>query len=112
MQQRTSNSFKYQMLVEKRTTIFNFWDCYKQDWPMLAHLALKMFSLAPSSAASERNFSCMAFIHSKLRNCLSPETVEKLVYIKTNNLQFSTNSDLAVYNELGDESDTEGEVAG
>jgi hypothetical protein len=54
----------------------------------------------------------MAFIHSKLRNCLSPETVEKLVYIKTNNLQFSKNSDLATYNEQSDESDTEGETAG
>jgi hypothetical protein len=88
MQQRSSNSFKYQMLAVQRSTIFTFWDCHKQDWPMLARLALKVFSLASSSAASERNFSSMAFIHSKLRNCLSPETVEKLVYIKTNNLQF------------------------
>jgi hypothetical protein len=38
--------------------------------------------------------------------------LEELVYIKTNNLQFSTNSDLAVYIEQGDESDTEGETAG
>jgi hAT family C-terminal dimerisation region len=73
---------------------------------------LKVFSLAPSSAAGERNFSSMAFSHSRLRNCLSPGAVEKLVYIKTNNLQFSTNSDLAIYNEQGDESDTESETAG
>jgi hypothetical protein len=74
--------------------------------------ALKVYSLAPSRAAAERNFSSMAFIHSTLRNCLSPETVEKLVYIKTKNVQFSTNSDLAIYYEQGDESDTEGETAG
>jgi hypothetical protein len=48
MQQRSSNSFKYQMLDEQRSTIFNFWDSHKQDWPMLARLELKVFSLAPS----------------------------------------------------------------
>jgi hypothetical protein len=74
--------------------------------------ALKVFSLAPSSAAGEHNFSSMAFLHSTLHNCLSPETVEKLVYIKTKNFQFLTNSDLAVYYGQGDESDTEGETAG
>jgi hypothetical protein len=39
-------------------------------------------------------------------------TVENLVYVKTNNLQFSINSDLAIFNELGDDSDTEGEASG
>jgi hypothetical protein len=38
---------------------------------------MKEFSLAPSRAAGERNFSSMAFIHSKLRKCLSPETVQR-----------------------------------
>jgi hypothetical protein len=56
MQQRTSNSFKYQMSVQNKSTIFNFWDSCKQVWRMVAHLALKVFSMAPSSAASERNF--------------------------------------------------------
>jgi hypothetical protein len=38
------------------------------------------------SAASEQNFSTFGFIHSKLRNSLSPEeAVEKRVYIRTNN---------------------------
>ena len=41
-----------------------------------------------SSTASERNFSTFGFINSKLCNSLSPEAVEKLVYIKTNNVQF------------------------
>ncbi|KAH6569974.1 hypothetical protein BASA60_007997 [Batrachochytrium salamandrivorans] len=42
------------------------------------------FSMATSSAASERNFSTMGFIHTKLQNCLNVETVEKLVFIKDN----------------------------
>ena len=40
--------------------------------------------MAASSASSERNFSTFGFIHSKLRNLLSSETVRKLVFVKTN----------------------------
>jgi hAT family C-terminal dimerisation region len=49
-----------------------FWGSYLQDWPLLAHFALKVFSVASSSAASERNFFTMGIIHSKLRNCVGP----------------------------------------
>jgi hypothetical protein len=48
-------------------------------------------------------FSSMAFIYSKLRNSLCPETVGKLVYVPTNSLQFSVNSDFAT--------NTKGEVS-
>jgi len=37
-----------------------------------------------SSAFSERNFSTMGFIHSKLRNRLSPDSVNMLTYVKYN----------------------------
>jgi hypothetical protein len=40
--------------------------------------------MAMSSVASERNFSTMGFIHSKLRDSLSAKTVEKLVFVKSN----------------------------
>jgi hypothetical protein len=70
---------------------------YLQDWPFLAHLALKVFSVASSSATSERNFSTMGLIHFKLRNCLGRDTVEILVYVKTNNLQFTVNANLDAY---------------
>lgn len=33
---------------------------------------------------SERNFSTFGFVHSKLRNQLSTETVKKLVFVKSN----------------------------
>ncbi|KAH9275057.1 hypothetical protein BASA83_002771 [Batrachochytrium salamandrivorans] len=52
--------------------------------PELQKIAIKPFSMATSSAASERNFSTMGFIHTKLQNCLNVETVEKLVFIKDN----------------------------
>ncbi|KAH6586487.1 hypothetical protein BASA50_000442 [Batrachochytrium salamandrivorans] len=54
------------------------------DNPELQKIAIKLFSMATSSAASERNFSTMGFIHTKFQNCLNVETVEKLVFIKSN----------------------------
>ena len=48
-----------------------------------------------SSAASERNFSAFAFVHTKQRNCLSEASVEKLVYVRTNNLQFTKQQGVA-----------------
>jgi hAT family C-terminal dimerisation region len=59
-----------------------YWDSYAKDLPLLAHLALKVFSVASSSAASGRKFFTMGFIHSKVRNCLGRDTVERLVYGK------------------------------
>jgi hypothetical protein len=66
---------------------------------------LKGLSVASSSTASEHNFSTMGFIHSKLRNCLGRDTVEKLVYVKTNNLQFTVNSNLDACNSASDNED-------
>ena len=51
--------------------------------------------MVASSAASERNFSAFAFVHTKQRNCLSEASVEKLVYIRTNNLQFTKQQGVA-----------------
>jgi hAT family C-terminal dimerisation region len=83
-----------------------------QDWPLFAHLALKVFSVASSSAASERNFSTMGLMHSKLRNCLGLDTVEKLVYVTTNNLQFTVNANSDAYNSASDnEDDADGNKA-
>jgi hypothetical protein len=54
----------------------------------------------------------MVFIHSKLRNCLGRDTVEKLVYVKTNNLQFTVNANLDAYNNASDnEDDAEEDLA-
>jgi hAT family C-terminal dimerisation region len=83
----------------------HFWGSYVQDWPLLAHHALKYFSVASSSSASERNFSAMGFIHSKLRYCLGWDTVEKLDYVKTNNLLFMVNANLDAYNNACDNED-------
>ena len=44
--------------------------------------------MVASSAASERNFSAFAHIQPKLRNRLGVGVLEKLVYVRTNNMQF------------------------
>jgi hypothetical protein len=53
-------------------------------WPVLQKIAIRVFSMVTSSASSERNFSTFGFVHSKLRNSLSQEKVDQLVFIKTN----------------------------
>jgi len=53
-------------------------------WPHLQRIAGTLFYLVASSSSCERNFSSMAFIHSKARNKLGVNTVEKLVYVRTN----------------------------
>ncbi|EGZ29366.1 hypothetical protein PHYSODRAFT_409002, partial [Phytophthora sojae] len=62
----------------------DFWVTTGSRWPTLRELALNVFSLVASRAASERTFSTRSFIHNKLRNALSAPKIEKLLYIKAN----------------------------
>jgi hypothetical protein len=56
-------------------------------FPFLKIVLLRIISLIAISASAERNFSTMAFIHTKKRNRLSPDRVEKLVFIYVNGHQ-------------------------
>jgi hypothetical protein len=89
-QERSANSFRYQMLSKGAKTVLQYWQTDGCQWADLQGIAVRLFSMVTSSAASERNFSTMGFIHSKLRNSLSVKTVEKLVFIKSNMGAFST----------------------
>lgn len=53
-------------------------------FPLVTEYLKHTFSLVCSSAASERNFSTHAFIHSKARNRLGYDKVKMLVYIFVN----------------------------
>lgn len=88
LQEREKNGFCFKM-IGKSKTVLQWWMADGTDWPLLQNLALRVFAMAASSAASERNFSTFGFIHSKLRDRLTPEKVMKLVYIKANTLQMS-----------------------
>jgi hypothetical protein len=82
--EKEANSLRYTMLANGRKTALQYWLVDGKDWPELRQIAIKLFNMATSSAASERNFSTIGFIHSKLRNCLSAKSVDKLAYIKCN----------------------------
>ena len=100
---KDENTFRFKILSKKRKSPLQYWLTDGADWPELQKIALKIFRLTTSSAASERNFSTFGFIHSKLRNSPSTKSVENLVYIKTN---MGTFYDAAVM-EAGSESNTD-----
>ncbi|KAE8982128.1 hypothetical protein PR003_g24409 [Phytophthora rubi] len=64
-----------------------WWSVHEADDNLhstLSHLADLVFSVATSSAASERAWSIRDHIHSKRRNCLKTERVDMLTYIYIN----------------------------
>jgi hypothetical protein len=95
LEMRRSASLMFHMLLSKKISVLMFWMSHGDTWPTLQVLARQILSLVASSAASERNFSTFGFIHTKQRNCLSEASVEKLVYDKTNNLQFTKQQSVA-----------------
>jgi hypothetical protein len=86
--EKVKNSFRFQLLAKRSKSPLQWWLTDGKEFPDLQKIAIKLFSMATSSASSERNFSTMGFIHSKLRNRLAPQTVEKLVFIKANMVAF------------------------
>ena len=61
-----------------------WWKCHGNGAPQIQKLAIKVFNIPTSSAASERCWSAMGNIHSESRNRLTDDRVEKLLYIYFN----------------------------
>ena len=59
---------------------------WKSQFPniKLSELAQDLLSINPSSGATERNWSTFGYIHSKSRNRLRNDLVEKLVHLCSN----------------------------
>jgi hypothetical protein len=75
-----------------------FWKSYLHNeihW-VLAQLAVRIFEAIANSVASERAFSAMNLIHSKLRNRLGTEKANKLIYIYMNQRVLDRNGDIFV----------------
>jgi hypothetical protein len=53
-------------------------------YPYLAEIAIRIFSIPTSSAASERAWSTFSFIHNKKRNRLANDKVNKLAFVYIN----------------------------
>jgi hypothetical protein len=100
--EKQTQSFRFDMLLRKVKTPLQYWQTDGIVWPELQSVCLRLFSLATSTASCERNFSAHGFVHSKLRNSLSQQKVEKLVYIRNNFTQFH---DSAFYQKVDIASD-------
>ena len=97
--------------MANKLSVLDFWTVDGAEWPCLQKIAMRVFCMVASTAASERNFPTYGFIHSKLRNTLGKESVRKLVYIKTNSQQIDGHV-VAAEDSILDQSDNEGEGEG
>jgi hypothetical protein len=77
------NDFRHRMLKKRAKTSLQYCQVDGAEFPAIRAVALIVFSMVASSAASERGFSTMGFVHAKMRN-LGSEKVKQLVFIKTN----------------------------
>lgn len=68
-----------------KMTASEYWKIFgKHEFPALNIVASAVNEMQPTSAASERIWSIYRFIHTRLRNRLSNEKVEKLVFLYIN----------------------------
>jgi hypothetical protein len=86
---RNQNDFQFKMLLKGTKSALQYWQIDGASYPNLSKEAIKVFSMVTSSASSEREFSSMSFIHSKLRNRLENEKVNKLIFIENNGQQIA-----------------------
>ena len=70
--------------LETYDTPLAWWTVCGLDYPKLRHIAMSLYTVPTSSAASERIWSIFDFIHCKRRNRLRNERVDKLVFLYAN----------------------------
>ena len=61
-----------------------WWELFGGETPNLSKLAIRVLSQGTCASPCERNWSTFSLIHTKRRNRLSHDNVEKLVYLHTN----------------------------
>ncbi|KAF1332764.1 putative Transposase, partial [Globisporangium splendens] len=89
--QRANRTFKWEMLEKGNRSPLQFWMTEADDWPHLKSLALTLFSLAPSSVASEKTLCKSTLLQSSRRNKLSFDDMRRLAFISINDTQFTGN---------------------
>ena len=87
-QKKQENPFRFHIMAKQKKTPLEWWLTNGEYFPNLQNISIKIFSMAMSSAASDRNLLTMRLIHSKLSNSLSTNTAEKLVFINSNLAKF------------------------
>ena len=79
------------MLEKGSKMVYKFWISDGNHWLSLQHIAKQVFTLSCSTASSEQIFLMFGQVHTKLRNSLTPNNIDKLVYIKLNCYLLSEN---------------------
>ena len=62
----------------------NWWKSKEAQYPKLAKVAKKYLCAPATSASSERVFSTAGFISQDRRNRISPEKVDKVIFLHNN----------------------------
>lgn len=101
-----NNELLYLSLIGGHISIKIFWINASHQYPKLVSLANRVFSMVCTTDAAERSFSLQGRIHSKFQNRLSPNTILKLTYVKTN-LKYIDNS--LIYDIVNEDQNEESE---
>ena len=84
------DNFRATQIKKRNKTALQFWRTEGNLWPSIQNMALPLFYLTTSSAACERNFSSLGFIHNKLRSRLAHDKINKLLFVRANHLHEQT----------------------
>lgn len=91
--QRANRTYKWELLDKGSRSPLQFWLTEADEWPHLKALALRLFSLAPSSlslASEDEHAGCKAaLVQSSHRNKLSLDDRRRLAFICINDTQFT-----------------------
>ena len=68
---------------DKKFNTLNFWKDNKEKYPILCKLAKDYLALQPTSVPSERSFSQGGLTVTKTRNRQTPESVKKVMCLKS-----------------------------
>ena len=74
---------EYQIPYDKHYNPLNYWKQNQSKNPVLSAMARDYLSIQPTSVASERTFSQGGLTVTKCRNRLTPETVKKMMCLKS-----------------------------
>jgi hypothetical protein len=104
--QRTNRTFKWEMLEKGTRSPLQFWMTDADDWPHLKSLALTLFSLAPSSVASEKSLCKATLVQSSRKNKIGFDDIRRLAFISINDSQFTANRVGEFQNTTGNSSNS------
>lgn len=65
-------------------SVIEFWQNSYTTRPELCKLASIMFAIPPTEVICEQHFSTLNFVYNKLRNSLSDESLQRILFIKLN----------------------------